>query len=153
MKSKNRMPQPYIYGIIVCLLLMIFPSISNADPLLFLSTQMTPVEEAAMMRRNILKGFSGEVDFQPNDNRLVFNQIATGISGAGAKPGILGGLHGDFVSLAESGTLDDIGDVLADQKIAVSSRNSPNWAAWAATGSCISPGCRRPISWPPTARP
>lgn len=105
-----------LFGIALSLLFVIYPSISQADPLLFLSTQMTPVEEAAMMRRNILKDFPGKVDFQPNDNRLVYHQMAVDVSGANTKPGILGGLHGDFISLAESETLDDIGDVLANLK-------------------------------------
>lgn len=108
--------RPLFLGIVLALLYGIVPSISLADPLLFLSTQMTPVEEAEMMRRNILKDFPGEVDFQPNDNRLVFHQIAANVSETNRKPGILGGLHGDFVSLAESDTLADIGDVLAGLK-------------------------------------
>ena len=106
--------RPSIYGIALCLLILAIPSALHADPLLFLSTQMTPVEEAAMMRRNILERFPGEVDFQPNDNRLAFHRIAAGVSSARTKPGLLGGLHGDFVSLAADGMLEDIGDVLAN---------------------------------------
>jgi multiple sugar transport system substrate-binding protein len=105
---------PSLCGIALGLLIVAVPSVLHADPLLFLSTQMTPVKEAAMMRRHILKDFPGEVDFQPNDNRLSYHQIAVGESGANAKPGLLGGLHGDFVSLAAGGMLDDIGDVLAN---------------------------------------
>ena len=36
-----------------------------ADPILFLSTQLTPVPEATMMRQVILKDFPQSVDFEP----------------------------------------------------------------------------------------
>lgn len=104
------------YGIYLSLLFVVYPSNSQAEPLLFLSTQMTPVEEAQKMRQSILKDFPGEVDFQPSDTQLIHHQIAVGTSDVRTRPGILGGLHGDFVSLAEDGKLDDISDVLAGLK-------------------------------------
>ena len=113
MEKISRLP---FLGIAISVLFAIYPSVSQADPLLFLSTQMTPVEEAAVMRRSILKGFPGEVDFQPNDNRLAYHQTVVNKPDAPTKPGILGGLHGDFVSLVESGTLADISDVLEGLK-------------------------------------
>ncbi|MBL6945164.1 MAG: carbohydrate ABC transporter substrate-binding protein [Rhodospirillales bacterium] len=103
-------------GIALSLFFVFFPSVLHADPLVFLSTQMTPVTEAEAMRHTILKGFPGEVDFQPSDSGLVHQQVAVRKSSTDVVPGILGGLHGDFVSLAEDGMLDDIGDVQARLK-------------------------------------
>lgn len=104
-------------SIVLSLLLVFSSSISHADPLLFLSTQMTPVGEAAKMRRYVLKDFPGEVDFQPSDSRFAYHRIAKSESGSHLiKPGVLGGLHGDYISLAKDGVLDDISDVLVSLK-------------------------------------
>ena len=40
---------------------------ASAAPILFWSTQGTPVQEQQAIRDSVLKGFSGEVDFQPQD--------------------------------------------------------------------------------------
>ena len=90
----------------------LFPSLSHADPLVFLSTQLTPVEEADKMRRIILKGYPGEVDFLPNDNNLKILQLSFDKDRAGKNPGLFGGLHGDILSLAKSGKLADVSQVL-----------------------------------------
>lgn len=97
----------------VLLLLLTVPSwdgAARAEGLSFLSTQLAPVEEADKMRNMILKEFSGEVNFQPVDDRAVFQSIA------GAKterrPSLIGGLHGDLAELASAGLLDDLGEVM-----------------------------------------
>ena len=64
------------------------------------------------MRRVILKDFPGEVDFEPNDNRVVFSQLATGHGNGRVKPGLVGGVYGDFKTLVELGALEGIDDIL-----------------------------------------
>lgn len=84
---------------------------AHADPVLFLSTQLTPSAEAAKMRGEILKDFPGEVIFQANDNNLIIRQVA-GADGPRAIAGLLGGTHSDFASLGEGGALSEVGDAL-----------------------------------------
>ena len=62
-------------NLLIQFLVLFVPRIA-ADPVLFLSTQLTPLNEADKMRQVILKGFQGEVDFQPYDDREVFNRLA-----------------------------------------------------------------------------
>ena len=52
---------------------------SRADSLLFLSTQLTPAGEAAKLRREILDEYFGDVEFQPNDSRLAYHQVANAL--------------------------------------------------------------------------
>ena len=42
-------------------------SLGLAQGVVFLSTQLRPIEEAQKMRQVILKGFSGQVQFVPED--------------------------------------------------------------------------------------
>lgn len=56
-----------IGGLGLCLILVQFSQQVAADSLLFLSTQLNPIEEAEKMRRVILKDYPGEVDFRPYD--------------------------------------------------------------------------------------
>ncbi len=80
------------------------PGVSIPSPpreVLFLSTQMNPVEEAGRMRNVILKDFPGSVDFKPNDNSFLFRQIDS-LEASGSDAAILlGALHGDLVTLYE----------------------------------------------------
>lgn len=81
------------------------------DPLLFLSTQLSPSAEAAKMRGKILKDFSGDVLFQPNDSNLIIRQITVEDSSK-QRPGLFGGMHSDFASLAQTPVLSDVRDAL-----------------------------------------
>lgn len=81
------------------------------EPVLFLSTQLTPSAEAAKMREEILKDFTGQVTFKANDNNLIIRQVV-GSDGPKLVPGLLGGMHSDFASLAGRGVLSDVADAL-----------------------------------------
>ncbi len=81
--------------------------------LLFLSTQLNPVEEAQKMRSAILKDYQGEVDFRPNDSAYVYRQVDAVLRDRPGTPILLGALHGDFVKLYEDGRLRPLDDVLA----------------------------------------
>ncbi len=64
--------------------------------ILFMSTQLRPIEEAQKMREVILKDFPEEVTFVPEDGGPFINRIqAEGQTGQ-VTVGVLGGLHGDF---------------------------------------------------------
>jgi multiple sugar transport system substrate-binding protein len=104
----------YLCFITAVLLLILIPVITVADEnetategesLLFLSTQLTPVHEASLMRRVILADFPGKVDFQPYDERSVFMQLALASKSRRFSPQLVGGLHGDLLHLHREGGL------------------------------------------------
>ncbi len=77
---------------------------------IFLSTQLNPVEEAAKMRNVILKDFPGNVDFRPNDNSYLFSQIDSLLQSNPKESILIGALHGDLVTLFEKGVLLPLDD-------------------------------------------
>ena len=78
---------------------------------LFWSTQARPVEEAQAMRDQVLSGFDGGVDYQPNDAGPWLTRIAAEIEAGTGTIGLLGALHGDFSAMdpANLADLDGIG--------------------------------------------
>jgi len=88
----------------------------HAEPLRFLSSQLTPFEEASKMRRVILKDFPREVDFQPCDDRMVFELLLEECVRGSTKIDLIGALHCDFSDLAEAGFLVSLDNVLARLK-------------------------------------
>ena len=97
-------------NLLIQFLVLFVPRIA-AEPVLFLSTQLTPLNEADKMRQVILKDFQGEVDFQPYDDREVFNRLAVDSTRDAKRPCLIGGLHGHFVALHRMGTLDRVDNV------------------------------------------
>ena len=89
---------------------------ARANSLLFLSTQLTPFEEAEKLRQVILRDYPGEVDFQPNDNRVIFAPLLDKSGNNPLRPGLIGGHHGDFVLLAEAEALENVDDIQAGLK-------------------------------------
>jgi multiple sugar transport system substrate-binding protein len=78
----------------------------------FVSTQLTRFEEAVKMRSLILKDFSREVDFQPCDDRQVFEALVDACGEGPTKIDIIGALHGDFSHRAEFGSLESVDDIM-----------------------------------------
>ncbi len=97
-------------NLLIQFLVLFVPRIA-AEPVFFLSTQLTPLNEADKMRQVILKGFQGEVDFQPYDDREVFNRLAVDSTRDAKRSCLIGGLHGHFVSLHRIGILDTLDNV------------------------------------------
>jgi multiple sugar transport system substrate-binding protein len=71
------------------------------DSVLFWSSQATPVTEAQAMRDTVLPDFEGEVDFQPQDPGAFMTRIEAEIAAGSGQIGVIGGLHGEFSSIAE----------------------------------------------------
>ena len=71
------------------------------DSVLFWSSQATPVTEAQAMRDTVLPDFDGEVDFQPQDPGAFMTRIEAEIAAGSGQIGVIGGLHGEFSSIAE----------------------------------------------------
>ena len=82
-----------------------------SSSIVFLSTQMNPVEEAGKMRNSILKDFPGTVDFRPNDNNYLFSQIDSMLRKNASESILIGALHGDLVKLYEGNALRPLNEV------------------------------------------
>jgi multiple sugar transport system substrate-binding protein len=96
------------------------PSDQPDNPgLVFLSTQLRPVEEAEKMRERILAGYDGTVRFIGSDSAPFIDRVrAEALAGKGTVA-VVAAQHGDLASLAAEGLLLDLGDLaddLADRK-------------------------------------
>lgn len=87
-----------------------FAGVGRAD-ILFMSTQLRPIEEAQKMREVILEGFPEEVEFVPEDTGPFLNRIKAEAEAGKVTVGVLGGLHGDFLPVLPY--LDPLDDVFA----------------------------------------
>lgn len=79
----------------------------------FLSSQAQPVNEAEAMRRDVLAGFNGTVNFDSSrsDSQIV-QQVQAEAQAGKSTIDLVGGLHGDFPSLAQAGQLEDLTPLL-----------------------------------------
>jgi len=84
------------------------------DAIIFLSTQLVPIEEAEAMRNTILADFDRSVEFIPEDPGPYVDRITAEAQSGSGSVGVLGGLHGDFAVFVEQGLLADLTD-LAEQ--------------------------------------
>src|SRR3989304_5103323 len=79
----------------------------NYGSLVWLSTQLRPVQEAEKVRGVILADFPGAVEFIPEDEGPFHDRIAAEVqAGKGTVDG-LGALHGNFSTMAPAGQLQD----------------------------------------------
>ena len=80
----------------------------------FLSTQLTPIEEAEAFRGEVLSGFDGEVEFVPEEVGPFNDRISAEAEAGTGEVSLIGGQHGDFGSLAEEGLLMDLTDLATE---------------------------------------
>ena len=80
--------------------------------ILFLSTQLRPLEEAQKMRQVILNDFAGRVEFLPEDTSVFTDRVLAEVRTGRVTVSLLGGLHGDFPPLLRANILDPMDDVL-----------------------------------------
>jgi multiple sugar transport system substrate-binding protein len=98
---------PIVAGLAVALVAA--PALAE---LVFLSTQLRPIEEAEAMRQEILKGFPGEVDFIPEMEGPFTSRIIAEAEAGEGSVGLIGGQHGDMSPLLQEGALDPVADVM-----------------------------------------
>ncbi|MDP1731281.1 MAG: ABC transporter substrate-binding protein [Devosia sp.] len=75
--------------------------IANAQ-VLFWSSQAAPVEETQKMREQVLKGFEGGVDFQPQEPGPFITRIEAEMQAGSGSIGVVGALHGDLSRYADN---------------------------------------------------
>lgn len=88
---------------------------AQAESILFWSTQAKLIEETQRMREQVLAGFDGEVDFQPQDFGPFFTRMSAEVKAGEGTIGVLGALHGDLIVYATD--LIDLSGVIGDAKI------------------------------------
>lgn len=76
---------------------------------LFWSTQAAPVEETQRMREQVLSGFSGGVDFQPQETGPFITRLEAELEAGKGSIGVVGALHGDLAKYADDWV--DLSDV------------------------------------------
>jgi len=82
-------------------------------PLVFLSTQARPADEAAAMKSSILSNAPSPIDFIPLASRDLANRIAAGRQGTQPKVDVVGALHADLLALAARDDLAPLDDLAA----------------------------------------
>jgi len=97
-------------------------SAASSGPLVFLSDQLSSTDEESAMRRQVLSGFGTSVNFTSfaDATQFIDQVVAQSKAGVG-KLDLIGGLQGDFVSLAAQIKLRDMSDVIAELR----NRNFP----------------------------
>lgn len=92
-----------------------FAGAARAD-VVFLSNQLRPIEEAQKVREVILKGSPAKVDYVVDDTGPWIARIKAEAQGGKTSVGLLGGLHGDFATVAPMlDQVDDVMTTLADR--------------------------------------
>jgi len=76
--------------------------------LVWLSTQLRPVQESEKVRGVILANFPGLVDFVPDDEGPFHDRIAAEMQAGSGTVDVLGALHGNFSTMAPEGQLQDL---------------------------------------------
>ena len=110
---------------------------AHAQELLFWSTQANPVEEAQAMRDQVLSGFDGAVDFQPQQEGPFMTRIEAELEAGSGQIDVIGALHGSFSSFP---------DGLADLSAVVDGLPAPASAAYIALGK-LGTGEQKYVPW------
>ncbi|MDQ3412091.1 MAG: ABC transporter substrate-binding protein [Chloroflexota bacterium] len=92
------------------------PSAAGQDggSIVFLSTQLRPVNEAEAFRNVVLADFEGQVEFLPEDIGPFNDRLIAEAEAGQGEVGIVGGQHGDFASLVERELLMDLSDLAGE---------------------------------------
>ena len=89
------------------------PGAARADDLVFLSTQLRPIESAQAMRNDILKGFSAPVSFVAEVPPQLGVHIRAEAHGGKHVTSLIGALHGELMPLAATDNLAPLDDLMA----------------------------------------
>jgi multiple sugar transport system substrate-binding protein len=86
------------------------------EPIVFMSTQLRPIEAAQQMRTIILKDFQGSVDFVPEQPPEMVVRMQAEIDTDKHTVSLLAGVHGELQPLVPKGILLPLDDVAAALK-------------------------------------
>ena len=97
-------------GCVVALGLILVGVPAVADEIVFLSTQLRPIEEAQKVRDVILKDFEGEVEFIPEDVGPFTTRMQAEMATDTGSVDLVGAIHGELAPVQEG--LAPVGDVM-----------------------------------------
>lgn len=98
---------------LVMLVTAVPPASASQSSVLFLSTQLRPIEEAEKMRQSILAGYPGHVEFIPVEPVPFADRVLAETRAGRVMISLVGGVHGDFPALVNAGALQPADDVLS----------------------------------------
>ena len=98
------------------------PPAARAQDMVFLSTQLRPLDEAERVRNIILKGAPVAATFVPEEPPQFSVRVQAEIKGGTHSISVLGGLHGELQPLMQFGALAPLDDLAAK----LSSRGFPD---------------------------
>ena len=84
---------------------------ADAGEIVWLSTQLRPVEESEKLRNVILKDFPGQVTYLPEDTAPFVDRLLAETRGGQVTISLVGGVHGDFPPFIEEGVMADLSDL------------------------------------------
>ncbi|HZD24976.1 MAG TPA: ABC transporter substrate-binding protein [Alphaproteobacteria bacterium] len=77
----------------------------------FVSDQFQPVDEAEKMRKQILAGYDGKVNFVSSPVGPFTDRVTSQAKAGKGDIALIGGTHGDFAGFASDGLLQDLSDL------------------------------------------
>jgi len=83
-------------------------AMADAGEIIWLSTQLRPVEEGEKLRNVILKDFKGTVEYLPEDAGPFVDRMLAEARGGNVTISLVGGLHGDFPPFIQEGIMEDL---------------------------------------------
>jgi multiple sugar transport system substrate-binding protein len=86
-------------------------AMEDAGELIWLSTQLRPVEEGEKLRNVILKDFKGKVEYLPEDAGPFADRLLAESRANNVTISVVGGLHGDFPTFIEADALEDLSNI------------------------------------------
>lgn len=92
----------------------LFVGTAAAQGIVFLSTQLAPIEEAQKMRNDILRNFAGSVDFITDDAGPFIDRITAETTAGRGTVSLLGTLHGDYPNFLAGGALQPLDDLMSE---------------------------------------
>ena len=84
---------------------------ADVGEIVWLSTQLRPVEESEKLRNVILADFPGQVEYIPEDTAPFVDRLLAETRGNNVTISLVGGLHGDFPPFIEEGVMADLSDL------------------------------------------
>lgn len=81
---------------------------ANSGDIVWLSTQLSAVQENEGFTKNVLPSFSGKVNYIQKDNGPFTDQVLSEAKAGKMTVSLLGGLHGDFPPFIQQDLLEDL---------------------------------------------
>lgn len=93
-------------------------AVAAQDPVVILSTQMVPEEEAAMMRNDIMAGYDGSFDFVGTETGPFVDTLRAEAESGSGDTSVALALHGELSTLGAEDLLMDLSDIASEVDVA-----------------------------------